>query len=372
MNITFTVSNSSSCTKYVDLSTLPATHVEKGSKAAGIFMMLFALIFGGVPTGMLLSAIASGEFNPGMLGILIFSVIGVALFLGGLHLMFSSVTTVIDQHKITVTKKSLFGTKQWSEVLSAFEGVLSRSEYHSGGKNRPSYTLYIVELRHKEPRKVIKLYESKENFAVRTVWEDYCRKLNMPALEADGARFLKRDVEDLDKSVKELVRDGKVKVDFDPSKPPPSELSLRIDGGVLELTVLKKPSPVGFAFALLIAGAFAYIGFFVKDCPVVFGVIGVIILVLVVGGYVWSFFAKGQIRIGKDEVRTRQLTPWGVTERAGVECKDIETVRIGKQDGRGLDGVLLETDKGCIKVGEGLSAESLEWLKNCIIRVIST
>jgi hypothetical protein len=346
--------------------------VDRGSRVGGIFLIIFALLWGGMPTVMLISVIASGKFEPATLIILIFTVIGAGMIIGGLNLVVGSTTTVIDEHRVAVTKKSLFGTRQWSEQLSAFEGVLSRSEYHQGGKNQPSYTLYIVELRHSDSKKAVKLYESRSDLDFRTIWEGYCRRLNMPAVETDGKRLVKREVSDLDKSVKDLVREGKVKVEFDPSKAPPAELALRVDGDTLELTVVKKKSSlIPFAIALLIPCVFIYIGFFVKDCPVLFGIVGVLFFVLMLAGFIWSLVTKEQIRIGKEGILVRQLSPRGISEIASVRSETIEQVRIGKKDGTGQDALLLETDDGTFEAGKGLSSESLEWLKNCIVRVIS-
>lgn len=372
MAIQFNVSSRGSA-KRMDLSSLPATHVDKGAKGLGIFLMIFALIWGGVPTAALIAAIASGKVDPGMYMVLIFTLIGVGMFVAGLGMLFSECTTVIDAHGVKVTKKSLFGTKHWSERISAYQGVLSRSEYHSGGKNSPSYTLYIVELRHAEPAKTVRLYESRSDDGFRGIWEDYCRQLSLPAVEVDGKSIVRRDVEDLDKTLKDLVKEGKVKVDFDPSKPPPGELSLRVDAGVLELTVVKKKgSPFGYAIALLIPGIFVYIGFFMKGAPIAFGILGLVFLVLVAAGIVWSRIARDQIRIGRDEIRKRQLTPWGATDGEGVRSAGIETVRIGKKDDTGYESVLLESDSETMAVGGGLSMESLEWLKQCIMKVISS
>jgi hypothetical protein len=365
-------SRSDSRTKYFDLSRIPATQVDKGSKGVGVFLMIFAAFWGGIPTIAMISAIRAGKLHPEMLFMLIFTVIGIVLFITGVHLLFSSATSTIDGERISVTKKSLFGTTQWSEFISAYEGVQSRSEYHSGGKNSPSYTLYIVELVHKDPKKTVLLYQSDSNEVFRVIWEDYCRKLSLPAIETDGSKVIKRNVDDLDKSVRELVKEGKVKVEFDPSKPPPRDLSLKVDGDVLELTIVKrKSSPVGAVIALLIPGVFMYIGFFVKNCPVMFGIIGAIFFTVFLAAFVWSLVAKDQIRIGKDEIHIRQLTPWGPTIGDRISSEAVEVVRIGKESNQGRDSVLIETDDSNSKVGEGLSAESLEWLKNCITRVIS-
>ena len=311
-----TSSSLSAQTKRLDLSTIPATLVDKGSKGTGIFLMIFAIFWGGIPTAALISVIKTGKLRPDMFGLLIFTVIGTALFICGLYLLFSSTTTTIDGERVSVTKKSISGTKQWSEPLSAYEGVLSRSEYHPATKNSPAYTLHIIELQHNDPNKIVRLYQSRANTDFHAIWEDYCRKLNMPALETDGSKLIKRDVDDLDKSVKELVKEGKLQVEFDPSKPPPSGLSLKIDGNVLELTVVKKKSsPVGAVIALLVPAVFMYMGFFMKNCPIFFGVIGVIVLLVVLTAFIWSFIAKDQIRISKDEIHIRQSLAMGTYRR---------------------------------------------------------
>jgi hypothetical protein len=322
---------------------------------------------------MLLAAIGSGKFDPGMLFMLVFAAIGLALVVGGINQMVGSTVIDIDLNSVSVTRKTMFGTRQWSEPLSRFEGALSRSEYHSGGKNRPSYTLYIVELKHVDPKKSLRLYESKSDMCFRTVWEDYCRQLNVPALEMDGTRVVKREAADLDKSVRELVREGKMKVDFDPSRPPPRELALRADGDVLELTVVRKKtaSIVGMVVLLAVPATFMCVGFLVPAVPVGFGIVGAVLFAIFLLVSVSSLLSREQIRIGKESVETRQVTRWGVRGGDSVESSRIETGRIGTQDGRGQNAVLLETDEGTVGIGSGLSQESLEWLKNCIARVIS-
>jgi len=71
----------------VDTAHLPFEwESSKGSKAAGVFLVIFALFWGGMPTAILVGSIASGKFEPEILFTLIFTVIGIGIFIGGLAL----------------------------------------------------------------------------------------------------------------------------------------------------------------------------------------------------------------------------------------------------------------------------------------------
>ena len=372
MNINVSLSKTSQ-TKQIDLSHLPVTQVDKGSRGAAIFLLIFACLWGGIPTFALIKAASSGTMQSGMWGLLIFSVIGTGVFIGGLYLMTCSSTTTLSLDHVAVTRKSLFGTKQWTARLSDFTGVRSRSEYHSGGKNNPSYTLYIVELLHPEPKKAVRLYESRMDLCIRGIWENACRVLNLPAVEGEGSNLVTRAVEDLDKSVKDLAREGKLHVDFDPTKPPPAGLTLKVDGKFLELSVKTRKGGTfaGGLIGILFSGVFVYIGFFIKSGPLLFGIVGSLIMLVIILSVIWSLITTEQIRVAKDEVHLRRQTPWGPTNGTRIDTTGVEIVRIGKKDGQGTEGILIETDGGTQMVGAGLPANCLEWLKNCILKVIT-
>jgi hypothetical protein len=359
-------------TKRIDLTRLPVTQVDRSPKAAGIFLLVFACLWGGIPALVLVKAVASGTMQTGLWGLLLFAVIGIGIFIGGLALLASSTTTTLSREKVNVTKKSLFGTRQWIEPLSAFTGIRSRSEYHSGGKNSPSYTLHIIELLHPDPKKAVRLYESRLDVGARGIWEDACRTLNLPAVEGEGDNVVIRGVEDLDKSVKDLAREGKLQVDFDLSKAPPTGLTLRVDGAHLELSIHSRHASLwGPLIGLIVSGVFVYVGFFVKNAPFALGIIGGLFMLLMLGSGIWSLITTEQIRVAREEIHVRRQTPWGPTQGTRISTASVESVRIGRKDGQGLEGILLETDAGTTLVAENLPSDSLSWLKNCILKVIS-
>ncbi len=357
----------------MDVSALPAVHQGSGSRGMGVFLVIFALIWGGVPGLILINMISSGEYDPAMLFIMLFPVIGIGILFYGVYNLTFRETIRIDATNVTRESQSIFGYKYWTEPLQRYPGILQRTERRSGGKNSSSYTLHIVELYHEDKKKRIKLYESRSPNGFRQIWEDYSRQLNKPALEGGKGNMVARAVDDLDKSVRDLALEGKLEVDFDPRKPPPAGFDLRVDGDQLRVTLPKtKSSLIGSLFIMAFAGVFIFIGFGIDDAPVMFGIIGLLLLLLILGGLAWSGITRQALHIGRDRVRIFHETPWGDTDGKNMDARQIETVRIGyERSSNEREGVLLVTDQATKKIGEGLPPEAQNWLKNCILAVIT-
>lgn len=356
----------------VDLDNLPVEHDEKGLKLIGGFLMLFALFFGGVPAVIIVSMLR-GEFDKDMLFMVVFVVMGIGQFVLGLTLMLRSKKFRIDRTGVSVEKLGLFGRKSWSEPFSNYKGVLCREQYHSGGRNSPSYTLYIVELAHEEKSKNIQLYASRSEEGFRRIWEDYCRKLGMPALEADGDGYMVRSVEDLDKSVAQLVREGKVDVDFDPSKGIPAALAVSLDGDNLVVTVIRrKVSTIWAVISLIVPAVFVYAGFFVKDGPVALGFAGMVFMLIIGLAVVWPLIARQRLRVSVSGIHVCRVWPWGETAGKRISSAEIETVKIYKKDHTRGEAVWISGDNDSLVTGEGLNREALVWLRNCVLKVLAS
>ena len=209
MNDTHFTTRPAGASRWVDLSRLPAEHRESGFRGAGLFLIIFSLFWGGMPTLMLIGAIQRGRMEPGLWFLLLFTIIGTGLFIAGLKMVTTRRTIRFSTDQVDFNERSLFGQRIWSEPLDRFTGVRSFSEYHSGGKNRSSYTLYIVELFHPDRKKRLRLYESRSEEGLRGIQEHFCRQLSRPAVEGEGDQMVTRAVEDLDKSVRELAHEGK-------------------------------------------------------------------------------------------------------------------------------------------------------------------
>jgi hypothetical protein len=357
----------------VDLDNLPAEHDEKGLKLLGVFLVIFALVFGGVAAMVLIASMVRGEFDEDLLFMAIFAMMGIGQLVLGLTLMFRSKKFRIDRTGVSVEQLGLFGRKFWSEPFSHYKGVLSREQFHSGGRNSPSYTLHIVELAHEEKRKNIQLYASRSEEGFRRIWEDYCRKLGMPALEADGDGYMVRSVEDLDKSVVQLVREGKVDIDFDASKRIPPALAVKLDGDNIVATVIRRKVPAMWGLiSAIVPSILVYAGFFMKDGPVALGVAGMVFMLIIIGAVVWPLVARQRMRVSGRGVHVCRVWPWGETAGKRLSTEEIETVKICKKDHTRNEAVWVSGDKESLAMGEGMNRDALAWLRNCILKVLAS
>jgi len=94
--------------------------------------------------------------------------------------------------------------------------------------------------------------EDKSTDGTRKILEDYARTLNLPVLEASADGYVRRDAEDLDKSIKELAAEGKIEHAFDADATPPRGLLVGrgAQGGqeALEVTIKARGVPLLLCF----------------------------------------------------------------------------------------------------------------------------
>ncbi|MFH1768834.1 MAG: hypothetical protein ABH858_06715 [Candidatus Omnitrophota bacterium] len=369
----FTI-NSTSSVIDIDVTRLPVRHDIKGARGLGLFFIVFSSLWGGVPTFFLVQSIREGKFEPEMFFILIFSIIGTALFLFGLNQFFIKGLLAITQDTVSLSRSSLFGSEKWREFFHSYQGVLYRSEYHSGSKNRSSYTLYILELFHKHKAKTILLYQSLSSQDIRKKWEDYSRALGLPAIEKEDGKIIKRDAADLDKSIQELVKEKKIEVEYINIERPPAGISVKSEQDMICIDIHKKSlPPLAAIFMVFFPFIFIYIGFFVEGAPFIFGIFGILFEITFVAVILWSIISMPQLRISHQDVHLVYITPWKEIQSTKLPRKSIEQVLIkGYSDNRDMSkAVVINSDSGTIRIGDGLSGDSLHWLKQCIIRSLS-
>ncbi len=358
----------------VDLSCFPVEFNSRNSAGwLGPFIMIFALFWGGMPTSVLVTSMIQGKFEPGMLLLLFFTFIGIGVFVLGIVLTFSKTRYAITTDSVSCAVQKLGKNQHWTEPLFNYQGVAMRSEHHSSsGRRGSSYTLYIVELRHSSDEKTVLLYQSKSDANIRQIWENSAKVLKIPALEFVNGKIRKREVEDLDKSVRELMQENKVKWEDVVLDAPPEGVKVEYNQGFYVLTIAHCNAPwsvmkVLGMIVLGIMGFFMMVGSYVLA---ILALLGVLCLVF------WLYGVKTELRINSQRLERFFVYPWGKQRAVVLETREIEGVQFkssADNEGRSRDKLVIATDrKGSINISTGwITYETLEWLRSAMLKILS-
>ena len=359
----------------IDVNELPAVKDLKGSRFRSLVLFVFSGIFGVIPTYIAIGMIINHEEfeSPGLLFFLVpflflFTLIGLGVFIAGLNGLFTRGTLRITSDEVAFHRKSLFGAEHWTEPLRQYAGVLKMEETRGGGAGArtTTYTVYVLKLHHRDREKRITLYESAAESGLRARWERYASSLNLPAIEETDEGFVSRDVEDLDKSVRELFKEKKIEIDFDPSQPPPKGLGLTVKDGTLIITFKKKRIPLLRLLLLPCIFVGVGVGFLAKGVVMALGILSIILGLIVFGIIALHCLFERELHLSRDEVQRLWIARWWKTWRKRIKASDIEGITVRR------NSVVIITDEGETSVADGLSPDGLAWLNDCILTVISS
>jgi hypothetical protein len=70
-------------------------------------------------------------------------------------------------------------------------------------------------------------------------------------------------------------------------------------------------------------------------------------------------------------VKIHRLTPWGETQGITFRSAAIESIDIKQNSQTNLPSIVISTDEKSEAIGNGLSKEAKEWLKDCLVYSIS-
>lgn len=357
-------------TEEIDVSRLPATVERTGSKFFGIFMVVFALVWGGFPLGGFMATWPQALDDPAMALMLLFPLIGVGLLLFGLRQIVWRQAVTIDDIFVSVAERGLFGETEWREQRSAYRGVLSRTRQVR--RKNSTTTYYLVDLLHPDAKKTVNLSTSTDRRAWRGKWESYARRLDLPALEDGDGGLIARDAGDLDTSAGELARDGKIAfADVDLAAPPVGlAVERRADALVITRSGPQNSLP-GALVAVLFPLVFVYVGFFLDDVPwpvgLLFGTLGLIFEAVVLAGMAWDLLSRRRLRVGPEAARVTTVSRWGETRGRGLPLAAVEGVKVAKVSGQWQASLVISGDRESLKFGAGLPADSLDFLRNAVL-----
>ena len=328
----------------------------------------------------------------------------------------------------SVTAEGTGGT--WTEPLSAYRGVRwrrerlqSRSNSSSGGRSRQmAEYLQLIELVHDDPARTVPLLTRRtgrvntsealslvadaftagdadkdaiaaraESLAddargaeLRGIWEGIARDLGVPAIDArDGAEVV-RDAEDVDSSISELAQMGKISGEWD-GAPPPKQLEL-IQSGDPDNPASQEMTVVVRAPRLPIIAIFGGIGALTFVLGLVQFELGLMVFGAAFVGAAWFMYwieTNRPPKIHLTRTHLRYERPNQERRNFDIPLAAIETIAVVRNQSRGsgagtalgdwLSGgaVMIATDDRDHRIGEGLDAEALEWLRRFLVSAVA-
>lgn len=356
-----------------DLSSLPYTLDASPSRIIPAFQTIFGAIWTG---SVLLGASEIAGLGPaGLAGVSFFLLVGVGILVSGLFRLTLRRSATFRGDGVEVVARRLLGSGSWYLPYTAFKGVLYREEVAEGEHRTTIYQ--IIELVHEEPGKCILLYVEPAGEVPRARWEAYARQLGLPALEADRSEssgMAARDHGDLDKPLRELVKDGRLGHAFDRDSAPPSGLRVTRDGpNSFAVTILAPRTPIWFLGLFMLTGMAIVAGALFTVMPVIFAVVGLIL----VGGAGYALYrdrtSNRQLRLDRGSLALNDDFMFGHNTCKALFFDEIESIAIRREASGGTgDELVISGDNARMHVGFGLSREALTWLKNFLTAAIAT
>ena len=169
----------------IDLSRFPIKLMDRSSVVAGANMLVVGVLLVGLPGLGLASGVMSGEYHWVHLLAAVGVLAGVGLFIAGLRLFSRRITTVITAESVTRETRSIFGSDEWTEPLSGYEGILSAVEQvPTPDKRGQTHTVWSVALHHGDAEKCVLLYTARSDAGVAAYVEAATAAFGVPAVPA--------------------------------------------------------------------------------------------------------------------------------------------------------------------------------------------
>lgn len=147
----------------------------------------------------------------------------------------------VTKSKVHYQKKGWLEKKEWQENIPQYQGILYHLIQKSRGNSNHSTTYHTLSLKHQNAEKSVKLHSSTLKKEIRSLQEQYCKDLNLPALFETEKGIEIRKVEHLDAPIAELLKEGIVQSSGTHKEKFPEENIQMIDQ-FPNLIFLSKPS----------------------------------------------------------------------------------------------------------------------------------
>lgn len=284
--------------------------------------------------------------------------------------------SIDDKGNVSVVHRPVFGEKKsYKDKIKNYEGVRLRIEFFQFGmlnKNK-----YIIELYHKNSFKTIPLYISTSNKGIRKKWEYYARMLNMPTVIMTDEGMVSRDIEDLNKSIKEMAEKWHLSNQFDDRAPLPQTIAYvrKADKTVIKARKIRWDAynlimwfcifVLGSAF---ITALFSYLKQESERNSWV--IAGYIVGLLFVLALVYSLFRKDKIVIKREKIIIVHKFMLFSRKKDELRKDEIEAIDVTVNPATERYFVAISSDEKTLVFGKKLPIDDLRWVKKFLINEI--
>ncbi len=282
-----------------------------------------------------------------------------------------------DGKKVQIIYRPVFGAKKVvKESIENYEGVRFRIEFFQFGfmnKNK-----YIIELCHKNPQKIAPLYISTKSKNIRKIWEYYAQKLNLPTLVLTDEGVVRREITDLNKSLLEMIEEGKFVNSYDEHEPlPPSIAYVR----KRDKTVIKARKifwdayNILVGFCLLILGSILIYAAYHHNLTVnhfsssfTWGLY--VVGAAIIASSIFVLFRKDKIVVKKDKIVLVHKFMLFSHKNTEIKKRDIEAVDVTVNPATGRFFLSIISDERTAIFGKKIPIEELRWVKKFLINEV--
>jgi len=300
--------------------------------------------------------------------------IGLGLFIYSIFSFVRYKKFSFDGKEFHIIYRPAVGVKhQFNEPLSNYMGVRLRVLFVQSGllnKNR-----YIIDLYHHDAGKIVPLYISTSNKNIRRIWEDYAKLLKMPALSVGDRGLVQREYADLDTSLKDLGKAGKLPFIASGKLPAPESLEITEEPtatlveprGVYWDTFSTLCLIIAVAAILLLTAGGVYLTIIGTGFPVKYLIIGGCLFLATVY-FATKLFNSYTLVIGPKDVSVRKSFMGSDLGIQTLEIDKIENVELNYNPTIGRYNLTLISDDKVIDFPSRLPVSDLIWLRDFVIR----
>lgn len=280
----------------------------------------------------------------------------------------------LNKDSVEIVYRPVWGEKKYfKEKLQNYEGVRFRIEFFQFGfLNRNKY---IIELYHKNKNKIAPLYISTSDKKIRKMWEYYAKGLKLPALIMTDEGMVVRKVEDLDKPLRTLVKEGIVVDKYDDNSVLPSSLALVRKRDKI---VIKSRKFVWDAYNLIAwCGVVIWLVFILLSLfSGEFGLnldndwyvgLGYFIGFLLLLAAVWALCRKDKVVIKPHKIIIVHKFMLFSRKSNEIYKKDVESIDVAFDPSTERYFVSITSDAKAMVFGKKLPLDDLKWVKNFLI-----